>query len=232
MIKVIDNYLPEKDWVLLEDAVMNPTNAFPWHFSPETLQEPLLKVDLLDGYQFTHNLYNIMQVPRDSKQTYSRQKYTKSVSNIPVFNKQIFQHFLPFVNNPKLNCKVLIKMKMNLNPRRSTIFEHGFHVDNDLPNAKTAVFYFNDNNGYTIFEKTGEKVYSKANRIVIFDNNNYHSGSTCTDKQRRVVMNINFFEEYSTEDARAFDKTFRDALSGKDPFQSDYNTRTGRPYNV
>ena len=56
MIKVIDNYLPEKDWVLLEDAVMNPTNAFPWHFSPETLQEPLLKVDLLDGYQFTHNL--------------------------------------------------------------------------------------------------------------------------------------------------------------------------------
>ena len=214
-MKVIDDYLPEKDWVLLEDAVMNPSNAFPWHFSPETLQEPLLKVDPLDGYQFTHNLYNIMQIPRDSRQTYSRQKYTKSVSNIPVFNKQIFQHFLPFINNPKLNCKVLIKMKMNLNPRRSTIFEHGFHVDNDLPNAKTAVFYFNDNDGYTIFEETGEKVYSKENRIVIFDNNKRHSGTTCTNQVARYVLNINFYEDYSTPQALSFDKAFRDSYHAK-----------------
>ena len=95
-------------------------------------------------------------------------------------------------------------MKLNLNPRRSTIMEHGFHVDNDLPKAKTAVFYFNDNNGYTIFEKTGEKVYSKENRIVIFDNNLRHTGTTCTNTNRRVVMNINFYEDYSTPEAKSF----------------------------
>ena len=105
-------------------------------------------------------------------------------------------------------------MKLNLNPRRSTIMEHGFHVDNDLPKAKTAVLYFNDNNGYTLFEKTGEKVYSKENRIVIFDNHLKHTGTTCTDKKRRVVMNINFYEDFSTPAAVGLDRAFRKGFHG------------------
>ena len=207
MVKVIDDYLPEKEWAPIKDMVMNPWNAFPWNFAPETLQDYLLTVDPLDGYQFTHSLYTVMssldnpQVPKGKA--------------IPVFHPQSFQYFLPFLNNPKLNCKVLIKMKLNLNPRRSTIFQHGFHVDNDLPKAKTAVFYFNDNDGYTIFEETGEKVYSKENRIVIFDNNKRHSGTTCTNALARYVLNINFYEDYSTPQALSFDKAFRDSYHAK-----------------
>ena len=201
MIKVIDNFIPEDEWNQIKAIVMLPHNAFPWAFAPETIQEPLLKVDPLDGYQFVHTPYTIMSCNDNPN--------IPPKTNIPIFEPRSFKLFLPIINNPKLNCKVLIKMKLNLNPRRSTVMEHGFHVDNDLPKAKTAVFYFNDNNGYTKFEKTGEKVYSKENRIVIFDNNLKHTGTTCTDTNRRVVMNINFYEDLSTPQSKHLEQIFK-----------------------
>ena len=198
--------MPEDEWTQMRDVVMLPHNAFPWNFAPQTVQEHLMKVDPLDAYQFVHTPYTIMS-SNDNPNIPPR-------TNIPVFEPRSFQLFLPIINNPKLNCKVLIKIKLNLNPRRSTIMEHGFHVDNDLPKAKTAVLYFNDNNGYTLFEKTGEKVYSKENRIVIFDNHLKHTGTTCTDKKRRVVMNINFYEDFSTPAAVGLDRAFRKGFHG------------------
>ena len=211
-MKVIDNFMPEDIWPQLRDMIMDPRNSFPWSFTPETLQDGLLKVDPLDGYQFTHTAYTVRTSFDDSD--------IPKGTCVPVYNKPSFEHFLPFLNNPKLNCKALIKLKLNLNPRRSTVFEHGFHVDNDIPGAKTAVLYFNDNNGYTIFEKTGEKVYSKENRIVIFNNNEKHSGTTTSDTNRRVIMNINFFDNtLDSGHAKVFDKAFR---SGSAQFWGDY----------
>jgi hypothetical protein len=54
------------------------------------------------------------------------------------------------------------------------------------------VLYINSNNGFTIFEKDGEKINSVANRMVIFSADDRHSGTTCTDQQFRVVLNLNF----------------------------------------
>ena len=206
MIKVIDDFMPEDVWSQIKAMIMIPHNAFPWNFAPQTIQEEWLNVDPLDGYQFVHTPYTVM--------TYVDNNNIPHGTGEPVFNMASFKFFLPILNNSKLNCRVLIKMKLNLNPRRSTIMEHGFHVDNDLPKAKTAVLYFNDNNGYTLFEKTGEKVYSKENRIVIFDNHLKHTGTTCTDKKRRVVMNINFYEDFSTPAAVGLDRAFRKGFHG------------------
>ena len=197
--------MPIDVWTRIRDMVMEPSNAFPWNFAPNTLHDDMLKVHPLDGYQFVHTPYTVSTHVDDPNIPRGTAK--------PIFNEASFKFFLPILNNPKLNCRVLIKIKLTLNPRRSTVMEHGFHVDNDLPKAKTAVLYFNDNNGYTLFEKTGEKVYSKENRIVIFDNNLKHTGTTCTDTKRRVVMNINFYDEISTPPAIALDKTFREVLS-------------------
>ena len=47
-------------------------------------------------------------------------------------------------------------------------------------------------NGYTHFED-GSKVHSVANRLAIFPSTMFHSGSTCTDKDMRVVINFNYF---------------------------------------
>ena len=92
----------------------------------------------------------------------------------------------------KLNMASLIRIKVNLNPRTETLQVHrdAFHID--YPDITTAVFYLNTCDGYTLFED-GPKVNSVENRIVIFDSNMRHTGTSCTDQSGRLVMNINYF---------------------------------------
>tara|TARA_B100001113_G_scaffold71944_1_gene55733 strand:+ start:544 stop:1044 length:501 start_codon:yes stop_codon:yes gene_type:complete len=92
----------------------------------------------------------------------------------------------------KLNMAALIRIKVNLNPRTETLQVHrdAFHID--YPDITTAVFYLNTCDGYTLFED-GPKVNSVENRIVIFDSNMRHTGTSCTDQSGRLVMNINYF---------------------------------------
>ena len=64
-------------------------------------------------------------------------------------------------------------------------------ISDGFDRCKTAVLYLNTNNGYTKF-KTGEQVESVENRLVLFDGNVQHAGTTCTDKRYRAVFNLNF----------------------------------------
>ena len=36
-------------------------------------------------------------------------------------------------------------------------------------------------------------IKSKANRVVTFPANVKHTGTTCTDKNERIVLNINYY---------------------------------------
>ena len=82
-------------------------------------------------------------------------------------------------------------MKLNFIPRTEKIIRHGFHIDTE-EYSKTSILYFNTNDGYTEFEKTGERVQSVANRIVTFDSSEKHLGTTCTNDYARLVLNINW----------------------------------------
>ena len=66
----------------------------------------------------------------------------------------------------------------------------GYHTDL-TGSTHTSILYMNTNNGYTKFKKGG-KVKSVENRMVIFPSDLEHQGFTCTDNQRRVVINFNF----------------------------------------
>ncbi len=74
----------------------------------------------------------------------------------------------------------------------------GWHYDindgNKLPDPriKSAILYFNTNNGYTLFE-TGDKIKSVENRLIIFPCDIFHTGVTQTDTKTRVLLNFNFF---------------------------------------
>ena len=57
---------------------------------------------------------------------------------------------------------------------------------------QTAIYYVNSNDGYTLFED-GTKVESVGNRLVRFPTNIKHTGTTCTDANRRVLINFNWF---------------------------------------
>ena len=72
----------------------------------------------------------------------------------------------------------------------------GFHQDVSErrlleSEPKTAIFYINTNDGYTVFED-GTKINSVANRICIFPHWMKHSGTTCTNTNRRIALNLNF----------------------------------------
>lgn len=90
-----------------------------------------------------------------------------------------------------LNIKAIHRIKANLTLYTPEIYEYGLHTDVDFQ-CYTAVYYLNTNDGYTIFED-GAKVESVANRILIFDSMKMHTGTTCTNEKRRVVLNLNFF---------------------------------------
>jgi len=49
--------------------------------------------------------------------------------------------------------------------------------------------YVNSNNGYTKFEN-GQKIESIENRLITFNNNLKHNGTTSTNSQTRIVLNL------------------------------------------
>ena len=81
------------------------------------------------------------------------------------------------------------RIKANLVTKTNEIIEHGYHTDYDT--GTTGILYINNCNGYTKF-KNGEKVFSEENKYVEFSSNLEHTGSSCTDEKRRVVINFNY----------------------------------------
>lgn len=90
----------------------------------------------------------------------------------------------------------LIKLKANLQTRSETFFSNSLHTDAMSPvnpQHVTGVYYLNTCNGKTIFE-SGQEVDSVANRLLIFNPNERHCGTSVTDSKTRCVININFIQ--------------------------------------
>ena len=109
-------------------------------------------------------------------------------ANLP--NSGYFDLLNPLLN--KLMSAAIIRVKANLVPKTSQITHHGMHRDQSFK-CKVGVFYINTNDGFTEFQ-TGETVGSVANRLLIFDNDLLHGGTSCTNAHERIVININFME--------------------------------------
>ena len=101
----------------------------------------------------------------------------------------------PILN--KLNVDKIIRIKANATFKKDKNEQTPMHVDHIFKNNekfKTGVFYCNTNNGSTLFQN-GKRIYSKENRMVIFDGHQKHCGVHCTDQNRRVVINFNWTEK-------------------------------------
>ena len=109
-------------------------------------------------------------------------------------NSDFFPFLRPFLK--KLNMFILVKAKANLLFQTDTIIEHGFHKDfNSTKNKKinTGIFYINTNNGYTKF-KNNKKIESKENTFIEFNSNKMHTGSSCTNEKKKIVLNFNYIK--------------------------------------
>jgi hypothetical protein len=172
--KVIDNFLPKAEFNEIKNTLMS--DMFPWFYNDNKVSktENVLFEDGEDGskynFQFTHTFYGNM---------YPQSNYC-------------FELFSPMLEI--INPKALVRIKSNLTPPTPKKIIYGYHTDlpNTPKNLKTAVYYVNTNDGLTLF-KDGPTVESVENRLLIFDSDLLHTGTSSTDISRCVV-NLNFFE--------------------------------------
>ena len=164
-IKITNNFLPPQSFLMVK-ALLN-SDQLPWYFNDAVVYP---EKDPINHYQFTHTFY---------------------MDNAP--RSDFFRNLSPLLDVIKPN--ILIRIKANLLPISSKIIKHKMHNDELSENAKitTGIFYINTSNGKTIFD-TGEEVISEENKYAEFDSKKLHAGTTCTDKQRRLVINFNYIK--------------------------------------
>ena len=156
-----NNFLPKENLETLHDLVFGVN--FPWFFqSNVTCNDDKQE----ENYYFVHTIYNDNQV-----------------------NSAFFNTFNENLLN-KLKINSLIRVKINFYHKTKTLIKHDFHTDFDFPH-KTALFYFNNNDGFTEF-KNGTKIDSYENRLLTFDGLQQHRSTTCTNAKGRFNININY----------------------------------------
>jgi len=163
-VRVIDNFLSKEYF----DSIYRMSEYLPWNYDRYSVYEG-------DNQpQFVHGFY------KDFEPTSEYWKYVRGI--LPILRPR----------------GGLYRIKMNLTPSREVLIQKPFHVDGleddgSVMEHRVCILYLNTNDGYTIFESSGEKVMSIANRAVLFPGYLRHAGTNCTDESSRIVLNIDYF---------------------------------------
>tara|TARA_R100001460_G_C3466830_1_gene166675 strand:- start:124 stop:609 length:486 start_codon:yes stop_codon:yes gene_type:complete len=139
-------------------------SSFPWFYNSQILRTS----KPLGNFQFTHNFYENDLV---------RSNY--------------FDLLKPVIN--KINCLSIVRIKANLLTKTDVNIDYGFHTDFNDDKVTTGILYINTNDGYTKF-KNGTLEKSKENKYIEFNSKLLHAGSSCTNKNIRVVLNLNYIK--------------------------------------
>jgi hypothetical protein len=180
---IYDNCLPANVFKEMQKILLGLN--FPWYYNEgalyneDTKYDPIKSPiknyqDNLNVYQFTHLFLK--------EGGYAWSSYTENI--LPILNV--------------LDARAWIRVKANLGPREPKHLVGGWHYDSSYNkntpynDATTAIFYMNNNNGYTLLE-TGDKIKNVENRLILFPCNVLHTGITQTDTKVRVALTFNYF---------------------------------------
>jgi len=167
-VNIQENFLVEEEFIGLRDHITDIT--FPWFFHDFLVKSN--EGPLTPGW-FAHKVYTSNMPTSSFYQTY--------------FNSILEQ----------LDCAVLSRIRVNLNPRLPEPYFGVFHSDTEdldeaiAPQWIVSILYINTNNGYTELED-GTKIESVANRLVSFPGDTRHRLVTQTDEQTRIAINFNY----------------------------------------
>ena len=176
-IKIIDDFLPEKEYRTIYQYFVDSEFGYegqscPWYWVDGTSYFD-------DGYYMFVNL---------------------CYGNYTITNPTMFNLLLPFTVKLKVQAYFRIKANLTLPVQTQQMdVSSQFHVDN--PDCleeghcpmMTAIFYVNTNNGGTLFED-GTKVESVANRLLIFPCHMKHAAMPHTEgSKNRIVINFNYY---------------------------------------
>jgi 2OG-Fe(II) oxygenase superfamily len=190
MVKVFDNILPAYEFKKLHEEIMQ--FDFPWNFGRKSKDE---EVDNPFRYAF------VRVVMLDGALLYDPHGIIERAVRLA----------LKYAGEDVI-C--IHRIRCILNTVADKNYDFGAHIDETHPN-RVAIIYLNDSDGdttvynekfnpsiitidgrHTIDDKTvpdltvKETIAPKANRMVIFDGEHYHSGNTPTTVPRRVAINI------------------------------------------
>ena len=171
-MKVIDNFIPKKDFDELSAKIMG--NYFPW-FYYDTIVSDLDKGKIGNQFFHMHMLYD------NDRPTF---KTSWEIMD-PILR------ILQELEDLNVRMKTLIRVKVNSFPNQGKLIEHGMHKDFPFP-CRACLFSMNTCDGYTKFAD-GTKVDSVANRAILFDPNIEHTSTSTTNDTRRVNINFNYF---------------------------------------
>jgi hypothetical protein len=196
MIRVLDNALPAFDFKKVHDEAMQ--YDFPWNYGRKGNHEPVTNPFL---YGFVRTVMFDGAVLYDPYGTFERSARLA----------------LKYAGE---KVKDIIRIRVILNTVADKNYEFGPHVDIAQPH-RVGILYLNDSDGDTIIynERFNPILYKvkeefdvdhlsipqnltiqgtvspKANRLVIFDGQNYHCGQTPTKTPRRIALNIGYTTE-------------------------------------
>ena len=169
-MKVLDNLLHQDDFKPIQSYFLN---NLPWTYLDHIVGNTGVEEENEDCYQFVHTFFSARG---------------PLVSNRRSESCYVLDDLLK-----RLNPYYLLRIKANIRPKSSRIIHSQFHVDlGENTGQKTAIYYLNTNDGYTLFERGSTRVDSVSNRMVIFDGSERHCGTSCTDQKIRMVLNINY----------------------------------------
>ena len=180
---IVENFLRCEDYQKIEEFIYS--TDFEWKYNATK------SLTRGGGHPSDHGYHN-------------QQMFRTIYNNVTgVRDMKYLPHFMPV--GALLAPFAALRMKINFQFPCAEVIQSPFHHDiaeHKIPNdvkVYTAILYLNTNNGYTIFEDTGEKIESKRNRLVVFDARRAHAGTSFTDARNRIVININFIPSIETE---------------------------------
>lgn len=188
-IKIVDNALPQSLFDTLCERLFSPQIS--WFYGNTAYKD--IQEHSIYGFSFEHLIAD------------------NGVKNSPLFEtvEPILTSMI-IDNDTKPNKFIRIRLGMIM-PSPDVII-HNPHVDFEFEN-KVGLFYLNTTNGPTQFyslnydtssnqtgynyfnkiqPKISDKVECKANRLVLFNGLTYHSSSTPTNVNRRLVLSFNY----------------------------------------
>lgn len=106
-------------------------------------------------------------------------------------NSEAYSLLTPFLD--KIDIKKILRIQLNLYPKTFFIKKHGWHIDFNFPH-KGCILYLNINNGKTILKNKvfNTSIDSVANRVLFFEPHLKHRSTTCTDREFRSNIIINY----------------------------------------
>ena len=181
-IKVFENFLSKSYHEQILE--MMSSENFPWYYYKNISIE---EGNNLNEYGFSHMFWAQETGQRDSTQTWFLKSALLQIMDVA-------------------ECNAIIRSRGDMTTYTSKNFVHRPHIDYDFPHI-SSIYYVNESDGDTIFYNQRannineinnlnlqeyKRVAPKANRLVVFEGDIVHTGSSPINFKKRILINSNF----------------------------------------